>query len=57
MPDFDFMPTTTLNKVSLKRRVVVVVVVYFILSRLLYLADSANLGLQLLPHPCVGPLV
>ena len=31
--------------------VVVVVVVYFILSRLLYLALSANLGLLCMPHP------
>ena len=29
----------------------VVVVVYFILSRLLYLAFSANLGLLCMPHP------
>ena len=33
-----------------------VVVVYFILSRLLYLAFSANLGL-LYTHPGMGPLV
>ena len=37
--------------------VVVVVVVYFTLSRLLYLAFSANLGLQCIPHPGMGPLV
>ena len=37
--------------------VVVVVVVYFILSRLLYLALSANLGLLYMPHPGMGPLV
>ena len=37
--------------------VVVVVVVYFILSRLLYLAFSANLGLLCMPHPGMGPLV
>ena len=37
--------------------VVVVVVVYFILSRLLYLAFSANLGLLCKPHPGMGPLV
>ena len=35
----------------------VVVVVYFILSRLLYLAFSANLGLLYMPHPGMGPLV
>ena len=35
---------------------VVVVVVYFILSRLLYLAFSANLGLLCMPHPGMGPL-
>ena len=35
----------------------VVVVVYFILSRLLYLAFSANLGLLCMPHPGMGPLV
>ena len=35
------------------------VVVYFIffLSRLLYLAFSANLGLLCTPHPGMGPLV
>ena len=37
--------------------VVVVAVVYFILSRLLYLAYSANLGLLCMPHPGMGPLV
>ena len=36
---------------------VVVVVVYLILSRLLYLAYSANLGLLCMPHPGMGPLV
>ena len=36
---------------------VVVVVVCFILSRLLYLAFSANLGLLCMPHPDMGPLV
>ena len=36
---------------------IVVVVVYFILSRLLYLAFSANLGLLCMPHPGMGPLV
>ena len=36
--------------------VVVVVVVYFILSRLLYLALSANLGLLCMLHPGMGPL-
>ena len=35
----------------------VVVVVYFILSRLLYLAYSANLGPICMPHPGMGPLV
>ena len=34
-----------------------VVVVYFILSRLLYLAFSANLGLLCMPHLGMGPLV
>ena len=34
-----------------------VVVVYFILSRLLFLAFSANLGLLCMPHPGMGPLV
>ena len=33
---------------------VVVVVAYFILSRLLYLAYSANLGLQCMPHQAWG---
>ena len=37
--------------------VVVVVVVYFILSRLLFLAFSANLGLLCMPYPGMGPLV
>ena len=36
---------------------VVVVAVYFILSRLLYLAFSANLGLLCMSHPGMGPLV
>ena len=36
---------------------VVVVVVYFILSRLLCLALSANLGLLCMSHPGMGPLV
>ena len=36
---------------------VVVVVLYFILSSLLYLAFSANLGLLCMPHPGMGPLV
>jgi len=31
------------------------VVVYSILSRLLYLALSANLGLLYMPHPGMGP--
>ena len=30
---------------------------YFILSRLLYLAFSANIGLLCMPHPGMGPLV
>ena len=37
--------------------VVVVVVGYFILSRLLYLAFSANLGLLCMPHLGMGPIV
>ena len=37
--------------------VVVVIIVYFILSRLLYLAYSANLALLCMPHPGMGPLV
>ena len=37
--------------------VIVVVVVYFILSRLLYLSYSANLGLLCMPHPGMGPQV
>ena len=37
--------------------VVVVVVVYIVLSRLLYLAFSANLGLLCMLHPGMGPLV
>ena len=36
--------------------VVVVVVVYVVLSRLLYLAFSANLGLLCMPYPGMGPL-
>ena len=35
----------------------VVFFAYFILSRLLYLAFSANLGLLCMPHPGMGPLV
>ena len=38
-------------------QLVVVVGVFFILSRLLYLAFSANLGLLCMPHPGMGPLV
>jgi len=34
-----------------------VVVVYFILSSMLYLAFSANLGLLYMPHPGIRPLV
>ena len=34
-----------------------VVVVYFILSRLIYRAFSANLGLLCIPHPDIEPLV
>ena len=34
-----------------------VCLLYFILSRLLYLALSANLGLLCMPHPGMGPLV
>ena len=34
-----------------------VVVVYFILSGLLYVAFSANLGLLCMPHPGMGPIV
>ena len=34
-----------------------VVVAYFILSRLLYLAYSVNLGLLCMPHPGMGTLV
>ena len=37
--------------------VVVVVVVHFILSRLLFLAFSANLGLLCMPHPGMGSLI
>ena len=43
--------------ILLPRAQVVVVVAYFILSRLLYLAFSANLGLLCMPHPGMGPLV
>ena len=37
--------------------VVVAVVVGFIVSMMLYLAHSANLGLLCMPHPGMGPLV
>ena len=37
--------------------VFVVVVAYFSLSRLLYLAFSANLDLLSMPNPGMGPLV
>ena len=43
--------------IKCQMHVVVVVVVYFILSRLLYLAFSANLGLLCMLHPGMGPLV
>ena len=36
---------------------IAVVFVYFILSRLLFLAVSANLGLLCMPHPGMGSLV
>ena len=36
---------------------VVVVVISFILSRLLYLAFLANLGLLCMPHSGMGPIV
>ena len=36
--------------------IVVVVVVYFILSRLLYLPYSVNLGLLCMAHPGMAPL-
>ena len=49
------MSVTTLHIIL--HFVVVVVVVYFILSRLLYVAFSANLGLLCMPHPGMGPLV
>ena len=47
----------TYNGLSIKDVVVVVVFVSFILSRLLYQAFSANLGLLCMPHPGMGPLV
>ena len=47
--------TNTLG--ALRNSMRLVVVVYFILSRLLYLAFSANLGLLYMPHPGMGPLV
>ena len=50
------MSVTTLH-IILHFFVVVVVVVYLILSRLLYVAFSANLGLLCMPHPDMGPLV
>ena len=43
--------------ILMKYSFVVVVVVYFILSRMLYLAYSANLGLLWMPHPGMGPQV
>ena len=42
---------------NLKLKILFCFVVYFILSRLLYLAFSANLGLLCMPHPGMGPLV
>ena len=45
-----------LEEFEVRTFVVVVVVVYFILSRLLYLAFSASLGLLCMPHPGMGPL-
>ena len=46
-----------METVTMVYRSIVVVAVYFILSRLLYLAHSANLGLLCMPpHPGMGPL-
>ena len=50
-------PDTAVIISQSEEAVVVVVVVYFILSRLLYLAFSANLGLLCMQHPGMGPLV
>ena len=60
------MNVVMLPKLSLNERVTnflsktmnaFAVVVYFILSRLLYLAFPANLGLLSMLHPGMGPLV
>ena len=45
------------NVIRFASIVVVAVVVYFVLSRLLYLAFSANLGLLFMSHPGMGALV
>ena len=49
--------TSNLMLNLLRAVVVVVVVVYFVMSRQLYLALSANLGLLCMTHPGMGPLV
>jgi len=43
--------------ISEREGLLLLFVVYFILSRLLCLAYSANLGLLCIPHPGMGPLV
>ena len=48
---------STLNFLLHAKIVVVIVFVYCILSRLLYLAFSANLGLLCMLHLGMGPLV
>ena len=45
------------NKFSVWERFIVVVIVYYVLSRQLHLAFSANLGLLCMPHPDMEPLV
>ena len=52
------LPKSSFGSTPVRKIAVVIVgVVYFILSRLLYLAFSANLGLLCMPHPGMGPLV
>ena len=50
-------PAVSYTATLLLSRLETFFVVYFILSRLLYLAFSANLGLLCMPHPGIGTLV
>ena len=49
-------PQKTFAPLSLQVHVYLALFVYFILSRVLYLAFSGNLGPLYMPHPGMGPL-